>query len=88
MTDRDEVPRRAIVSFHRDEEGHWFARLDCGHHQHTRHDPPWVERPWVESETGRQRMVGHRLACKKCLEGAPPDPYPSAPYPSDQGDAR
>ncbi|MFO7582417.1 DUF3565 domain-containing protein [Guyparkeria sp.] len=76
MPRTDEPPLRAIVSFHRDEERHWFARLECGHHQHTRHDPPWVERPWVESEAGRRRMIGHRLACKKCLDGAPPDPAP------------
>ncbi|MFP4639064.1 MAG: DUF3565 domain-containing protein [Guyparkeria sp.] len=83
MSRPDEPPLRAIVSFHRDEEGHWFARLECGHHQHTRHDPPWVERPWVEHAGGRRQMIGYRLACKKCADDAPPDPAPP-----DTGDAR
>jgi hypothetical protein len=35
---------RSIVGFHRDDESHWVAELDCGHDQHVRHDPPMVER--------------------------------------------
>jgi hypothetical protein len=38
---------RSIVGFHQDTEHHWVAELECGHFQHTRHDPPWVNRPWV-----------------------------------------
>jgi hypothetical protein len=62
-----------IVGYHRDEEGHWVAELACGHDQHVRHDPPWIERPWVTTAKGRARFVGTRLACRKCDEGAPPD---------------
>ena len=76
MTTRTEAPPRAICSFHRDTEGHWFARLECGHNQHTRHDPPWINRPWVEHSLGRIAMLGTTLACRKCAEGAPADPTP------------
>lgn len=65
--------QRAITGFHRDEESHWVAELECGHFQHVRHDPPWQNRPWVITEHGRTRMLGERLDCKKCDEGAPPD---------------
>lgn len=66
----------AIVSFHRDELGDWFARLACGHHQHTRHQPPWINRPWIETEAGRRSMVGKALVCKKCAQGLPADDIP------------
>ena len=59
------VPRR-IVGFHVDEEGHWVADLECGHTQHVRHDPPWQNRPWVASETGRNAMLGAVLYCVHC----------------------
>lgn len=64
---------RNIIGFHQDEEGHWVAELDCGHNQHVRHDPPWINRPWVTSPEGRSRMLGRPLACKKCDYGAPRD---------------
>jgi len=66
----------AIVSFHRDELGDWFARLACGHHQHMRHQPPWINRPWVETEAGRRSMIEKVLVCKKCAQGLPADPVP------------
>jgi hypothetical protein len=62
-----------ITGFHRDEESHWVAELACGHFQHVRHDPPWVERPWVMSEAGRESMLGQLLSCKKCDAGEPAD---------------
>lgn len=62
-----------ITGFHLDDEGHWVARLACGHHQHVRHDPPWINRPWTTTPEGRQATLGRPLACKKCDEGAPPD---------------
>ncbi|MFN2380951.1 MAG: DUF3565 domain-containing protein [Guyparkeria sp.] len=71
-----EAPPRSIVSFHRDAEGHWFARLDCDHNQHTRHDPPWINRPWVVHSLGRIAMLGTTLPCRKCVDGAEPDPMP------------
>lgn len=61
----------AIVGFARDEEGHWVARLACGHGQHMRHDPPWQERPWVEDAAARRRRLGTRLRCLKCEAGEP-----------------
>ena len=57
---------RGIVGFHQDEEGHWVAELECGHMQHVRHDPPWVNRPWVTSARGRQSMLGFMLNCRLC----------------------
>ena len=54
-------------------ENDWVAELACGHNQHTRHNPPWINRPWVMSETGRKSMLGYLLNCKKCDEGAARD---------------
>ena len=68
--------QRAIVGYHRDDAGDWVAELDCGHFQHVRHNPPWVNRPWVTTSDGRAEKLGERLACKKCDEGAPLDGVP------------
>jgi Protein of unknown function (DUF3565) len=57
-----------ITGYHLDEEGHWVAELVCGHQQHVRHTPPWVNRPWVISEEGRNQMLGLKLDCKRCEE--------------------
>lgn len=65
--------KQRIAAFGQDEEGHWFARLECGHHQHTRHAPPWINRPWVTTPAGRKAAIGTELECRKCDEGAPPD---------------
>lgn len=65
--------RRVIVGYHRDEEGFWVAELDCGHNQHVRHKPPFIERPWVETDAGRRAHLGAGLDCRKCDEAAPPD---------------
>ena len=62
-----------ITAFHLDEENHWVAELACGHFQHVRHDPPWTLRPWVVTESGRASMLGSKLDCKKCENGAPAD---------------
>lgn len=63
--------KQAIAGYHRDEENHWVAELTCGHNQHVRHTPPWVNRPWVVTADGRAAMLGAMLNCKKCDEGAP-----------------
>jgi hypothetical protein len=60
--------KRKIIGFHQDEIGDWVADLECGHAQHTRHDPPWQERPWVVTLEGRQSRLGWELECKKCEE--------------------
>lgn len=65
--------KQEIAGYHKDEENHWVAELVCGHFQHVRHDPPWVSRPWVITEQGRQNMLGFELNCKKCDQGVEPD---------------
>lgn len=72
---RDAFPAIAqpIVGYHRDDEGDWVAELACGHNQHVRHNPPWNNRPWTETEAGRQSMIGQQLGCRKCVAGAPRD---------------
>ena len=62
-----------ITGFHTDDHGEWVAELACGHFQHVRHNPPWQNRPWVETASGRAEKLGFLLNCKKCDEGAPPD---------------
>ena len=64
---------RAIVGFHLDDEQQWVAELECGHNQHVRHNPPWVNRPWVSSPEGRAQMLGQHLECVRCDRSAPPD---------------
>ena len=65
--------KQVICGYHQDEEHHWVAELACGHFQHVRHKPPFINRPWVTSLGGRQGMLGHSLKCKKCDEGAAKD---------------
>ena len=57
---------RKVVGFRRDDEGHWVAELECGHAQHVRHNPPWINRPWVVTEEGRRGMLGKLLRCRPC----------------------
>ena len=65
--------KQKIAGYHQDEFSDWVAELACGHNQHLRHDPPWIDRPWVVSEQGRRSKTGMILECKKCDEGAPRD---------------
>ena len=60
--------KRRIRGFHRDDEEHWVAELDCGHRQHVRHHPPLFTRDWVLTEEGRESRVGFELDCKRCDE--------------------
>lgn len=62
-----------IVGFHLDDEQHWVAELACGHNQHVRHDPPWINRPWTTTTEGRRSALGRVLTCRKCDQGAPRD---------------
>ena len=66
---------RAITGFHRDESGDWVADLDCGHGQHVRHRPPFVSRPWVATESGRESMLGTGLDCVRCDRMEWPDGF-------------
>ena len=60
--------QQKIIGFHRDEENDWVADLACGHTQHVRHNPPWQNRPWVETTEGQQQYIGFELNCKTCDE--------------------
>lgn len=59
---------QSIVGFHKDFENHWVAELECGHGQHVRHDPPWNEREWTQTEAGRASFIGKKLNCVRCDE--------------------
>ena len=58
--------KRSITGFRLDEAGDWVADLDCGHGQHVRHRPPFVNRPWVVELAGRAAMLGTELDCARC----------------------
>ena len=64
---------KEITGYHKDDENDWVAELQCGHFQHIRHKPPFINRPWVIKEAGRIAMLGHKLKCKKCDLGEPKD---------------
>lgn len=55
-----------IVEFYKDENQEWVAKLDCGHTQHMRHKPPFINRPWTKTKDGRKNYIGHKIDCKKC----------------------
>jgi hypothetical protein len=58
--------QRKIVGYHQDDAQDWVAELACGHQQHVRHNPPWVNRPWVIEAQGRRQHLGTLLDCKLC----------------------
>lgn len=60
---------QSIIGYHLDDFGHWVAQLECGHNQHVRHEPPWMNREWVTTEEGRVSMLGFKLKCKRCESG-------------------
>ena len=62
--------KKRIVGYHLDDEHHWVAELECGHEQHVRHQPPWINRPWVTTQEGRDSKLGEVLDCRKCDEEA------------------
>ena len=66
---------RPIIGFHRDAEGDWVAELACGHARHARHDPPLAERPWVQSEAGRDSRLCTPLECLRCDRRELPDGF-------------
>jgi hypothetical protein len=76
--------RQAISDFHIDDENHWVARLECGHFQHVRHQPPFINRPWVITKTSRTAMLGQCLNCKKCDNAEAQDFTPLHPLISQQ----
>lgn len=62
-----------IIGYHLDDENHWVARLACGHFQHVRHQPPFINRPWVLKKSTRDEKLGQKLNCIKCDQGAAAD---------------
>jgi Protein of unknown function (DUF3565) len=68
MDECEEVRQRhrPIIAFHQDDQGDWVADLACGHTRHMRHNPPWIERPWVMTADGRQDRFGDTLDCRQC----------------------
>ena len=61
--------KQAIIGYHQDELGDWVAELNCGHYQHVRHHPPWINRAWTTTVKGRLSKLGEKLVCKKCVDG-------------------
>lgn len=57
---------RTIDGFHTDDQGDWVADLSCLHGQHVRHRPPFQDRQWVRTETGRAGRVGTAIECPLC----------------------
>jgi tellurite methyltransferase len=57
---------RTIDGFHQDDVGDWVAELSCLHDQHVRHQPPFRDRAWVLSESGRAARIGSDLDCPLC----------------------
>ncbi len=57
---------RKITGYHLDEHNDWVAELDCYHGQHVRHQPPFINRPWTETQAGRDSQLGTTLNCVRC----------------------
>jgi tellurite methyltransferase len=67
--------QRLIIGFGFDDEGERIALLDCGHRQHVRHNPPFINRPWTETAAGRQQMIGEQLNCVRCDQSEWPEHF-------------
>ena len=57
---------RTIVGFRQDDAGDWIAELACLHSQHIRHQPPFLERPWVIDASERAARIGSEWDCPLC----------------------
>ena len=74
--------KRPIIRFGHDDIGDWVATLNCGHLQHVRHSPPFINRPWVITEFGRKSKIGEKLNCVRCDKFEFPEnfiPYKKTP---------
>lgn len=58
--------KRKIIGYHRDGKNDWVADLNCFHGQHVRHELPFFNRSWSETEEGWQSKLGETLDCKLC----------------------
>ena len=65
--------KQKITGFHLDEQNDWVAELECHHGQHVRHQPPFINRPWVVTANGREEKTGETLNCVKCDHNEPID---------------
>src|SRR5437764_4610919 len=61
---------RKIISFDTDDEAHWRALLECGHHQHVRHRPPLESREWVLDPAERDRKSTRLNSSHRCISYA------------------
>jgi tellurite resistance-related uncharacterized protein len=66
---------RPIIDFGLGSDGDPVAILSCGHSQHVRHNPPFVNRPWVVKQEGRDGMMGRPLNCVRCDNFELPDHF-------------
>ena len=66
---------RPITGFRLDDKGDPIALLSCGHPQHVRNNPPFINRPWVTTEQGRNDMIGKTLNCVRCDKFELPDGF-------------
>ena len=66
---------RPIIGFGHDDIGDWVAILSCGHLQHVRHTPPFINRPWVTTKKGRKSKIGKNLNCVRCDRFEIPDSF-------------
>jgi len=72
-SDRISRVLRRIIGFRQDELGEWIADLSCLHSQHVRHQPPFRDRGWVVTESGRAGRIGTELVCPLCDRAELPD---------------
>lgn len=66
---------RPIVEFGLGDDGDLVAILSCGHSQHVRHNPPFINRPWTATAEGRSGMIGKPLNCVRCDNFELPDHF-------------
>ena len=79
--------KRPIIRFGHDDVGDWVATLSCGHMQHVRHTPPFINRPWITTEMGRKSKIGETLNCVRCDRFEFPEnfiPYKKTPVFSEE----
>ena len=61
----------SVNGFHQDDVGDWVMELSCGHRQHVRHLPPFINRPWVQTDEGRRQHLDMVVTCTQCQRGMP-----------------
>ena len=57
-----------IAEFHKHDDGHWVAELDCGDNRHARNLPPFQERPWVMTADSRKENLGQKVERGLCAQ--------------------